>query len=121
MEIDVYDEPAAAGVGNYLDSPQKHREQFPTMIVPNGADCGIRISGDSMSPLIEDGTTVFIKYSMRIEPNHIGVFILNGEAFCKQLIVDKQNKQVRLHSLNPDYDDIIVTASDNLVTIGQVL
>lgn len=120
-EIDVYDEPAAAGVGNYLDSPQKHREQFPAVIVPKGTDFGVRISGDSMSPLIEDGVTVFIKQTMRVESKSIGIFILNGEAYCKQLIVDKQNKQVRLHSLNPDYDDIIVTASDNLVTIGQVL
>lgn len=120
-EIDVYDEPAAAGVGNYLDSPQKHREQFPAVIVPKGTDFGVRISGDSMSPLIEDGVTVFIKQTMRVEPKCIGIFILNGEAYCKQLIVDNKNKQVRLHSLNPDYEDIIVTAADNLVTIGQVL
>lgn len=121
VEIDVFDEPAAAGVGNYLSAPESHREQFPSIVIPKGADFGIRISGDSMEPMVSDGSTVFVKQTMTVESGRVGVFVLNGESFCKQLIVDRAKQEVRLHSLNQDYADIIVTPSDTLVTIGQVL
>lgn len=121
VEIDVYDEPAAAGLGNYLDVPQSHKEQFPGIMVPKGTDFGVRISGDSMMPVVEDGSTVFVKHTSIVESKRVGIFVLNGKAFCKQLIVDHQRKEVRLHSFNPDYEDIIITASDDLRTIGQVL
>ena len=120
-EIDVYDEPAAAGLGNYLDEPVSHREQMPTFMVPKGADFGIRISGDSMAPMIMDGSVVFVKHSITVESGKVGIFVLNNESFCKQLIVDKEKKQIRLHSINPKYQDIIVTPEDTLITIGQIL
>ena len=121
IELDVYDEPAAAGLGNYLDAPQARREQFPSIIVPKGATFGIRISGNSMEPMVADGSTVFVRQTMAVEPGRVGIFVLNGASFCKQLIVDKEKMQVRLRSLNPEYADIIVQPSDSLVTIGQVL
>ena len=52
IEFDVYEEPAAAGFGNYLDMPQSVREQFPSFMIPKGADFGIRISGNSMEPVV---------------------------------------------------------------------
>lgn len=120
-EIDVYDEPAAAGLGNYLDAPKCHREQFPSYLVPKGTDFGIKISGVSMEPVIKDKTTVFVKQAITIESGKVGVFLLDGAAYCKQLIIDRQKKEVRLHSFNPDFADIVVRAEDNLVTIGRVL
>ena len=121
VEIDVFDEPAAAGVGNYLSSPESRREQFPAIMIPKGADFGIRISGNSMEPMVSDGSTVFVKQTMTVQSGRVGVFVLNGESFCKQLIVDRVKQEVRLHSFNPDYSDILVTPSDTLITIGQVL
>ncbi len=121
IELDVYDEPAAAGLGNYLDAPQARREQFPSIIVPKGATFGIRISGNSMEPMVADGSTVFVRQTMAVEPGRVGIFVLNGASFCKQLIVDRTRMEVRLRSLNPEYADIIVQPSDTLVTIGQVL
>ncbi len=121
LELDVYDEPAAAGLGNYLSAPESRREQFPSFMVPKGASCGIRISGDSMEPVIGDGSTVFVKHTMTVESGKVGIFVLNGSSYCKQLIVDKAKQEVRLHSLNPRYDDIVVTPADDLRTIGQVL
>ena len=121
VEFDVFDEPAAAGFGNYLSAPESHREQFPAIMIPKGADFGIRISGDSMEPMISNESTVFVKQTMTVQSGRVGVFILNGESFCKQLIVDRDKMEVRLHSLNPKYADIIVSPSDTLITIGQVL
>ena len=121
LELDVYDEPAAAGLGNYLSAPESRREQFPSFMVPKGASFGIRISGNSMEPVITDGSTVFVKHTMTVESGKVGIFVLNGASFCKQLIVDKAKQEVRLHSFNPEYADIIVGPEDNLITVGQVL
>ena len=57
VDYRVYDQPAAAGLGNYLDDPAYHIEQYPANVVPDGADFGIRISGTSMSPDIPDAHT----------------------------------------------------------------
>lgn len=121
LELDVWDEPAAAGFGNYLDVPQATREQYPAFMVPKGTNFGIHISGDSMEPFLRDGMTVFVKAAPTIDSGKVGIFVLNGQAFCKQLIVDKNKKEVRLHSLNPDYEDIMIQPTDDLRTIGLVL
>ena len=121
VEVDIYDEPAAAGLGNYLDAPQVQRHQFPSFMVPKGTSFGIRISGNSMMPMVEDGATVFVKHTPFVESGKTGIFILNGKSYCKQLVVDHKKQEVRLHSFNPDYDDIVVTPEDTLITIGQVL
>lgn len=120
-EIRVFDQPAAAGLGNYLDEPDFHVEQFPPGFIPAGADFGIRISGNSMEPEIPDGITVFVRSAPSIDPGNIGIFVLNGEAYCKKLIVDKTQRQLRLVSLNPAYQDIIVSESDVCRTVGQVI
>lgn len=121
LEFDVYDEPAAAGRGNYLSEPMCHREQFPAFMVPKGTSFCVKISGDSMEPAVHNGMTVFVKQTTTVENKKVGIFLLNDEAYCKQLIVDKEKKQIRLHSINPKYEDIIVHPEDRLYTIGQVL
>ena len=120
-EIRVYDQPAAAGLGNYLDEPAYHMEQYPSDIIPPGTDFGIIISGDSMEPKVHDGDTVFVHAAPSIEPGQIGIFVLNGEAYCKKLMVDRESQQIRLVSLNQKYADIRVGQSDNLRTVGRVL
>lgn len=121
VELSVYDQPSAAGLGNYLDEPESHIEQYPPSVLPDGIDFGIVISGDSMEPKIHNGGTVFVKAQLSIEPGKIGIFVLNGQAYCKKLMVDRENQQVRLVSLNPKYDDIIVGEFDELRTVGRVL
>ena len=118
VDYRVYDQPAAAGLGNYLDDPAYHIEQYPANVVPDGADFGIRISGTSMSPDIPDGCTVFVQSRSSIEPGSIGIFLLNGEAFCKKLMVDRQ---IRLVSINKAYQDRIIEECDDFSTMGLVL
>lgn len=121
IEVQVYDQPAAAGLGNYLDEPTFTYEQYPADLVPRGADFGIRISGDSMEPRIRDGSAVFVRACPSVEPGQIGIFILDGNAYCKQLMVDKDARQIRLVSLNKRYNDIIVSDFSDFRTVGQVL
>lgn len=121
VEFKVYDQPSAAGLGNYLDEPDYHIEQYPEDVIPADADFGIIISGDSMEPKVHDGGTVFVQAMPSIESGKIGIFILNGTSYCKKLNVDRDNQQVRLVSINPEYEDIVVSEFDDLRTVGRVL
>ena len=120
-EMPVYNEPAAAGTGNYLQESSYETMSFPADSIPVGAEFGVRISGNSMEPIIKDGNIVWVKPQVSIENGEIGIFVLNNDAFCKRLHIDYDNKIVELISDNPDYQPIIVTKNDNLFTIGKVL
>lgn len=121
VQINVYDQPSAAGMGNYLDKPDFHVEQYPISVIPPKTDFGVIISGDSMEPKVHDGGTVFVRSTPSVEPGKIGIFILNGQAYCKKLAVDQDNRQIRLVSINPAYPDILVGEFDSFRTLGQVL
>lgn len=121
IEINVYDEPAAAGLGNYLDEPEYRVEQYPDYAIPSGTDFGVRIQGDSMEPRIHDGGTVFVRAMPAIDSGKIGVFVLDGKAYCKKLVIDHENGKVRLVSLNENYEDILVGEFASFRTLGRVV
>lgn len=120
-EVDVFDQVSAAGLGNYLDDPISHKEQYPANEVPEGTEFGVRISGLSMTPTIPDGATVFVRGQPVIEPGQIGLFLLNGESYCKKLVVDREKREVRLASFNPDFKDRVIEDADTFSTMGRVL
>lgn len=115
--IKVYDFPAAAGAPLPLFSEDYTLENAPE--APRQADFGIRISGNSMEPLIEDGSVVWVKQMESVSDGQIGIFLFNGEALCKRLSTEKG--ACRLLSVNPAYAPIPVHAEDDLRVVGQVL
>lgn len=122
VQIKVYEQPAAAGLGNYLEEPDYRVEQYPPKVIPAKTDFGVIISGDSMEPKIHDGGTVFVQAIPAIDPGQIGIFVLDGKAFCKKLMVDQGSRRIHLVSLNPKYEDIIVDEdSGSFRTLGRVL
>ncbi len=121
VEFKVYDQPAAAGLGNYIDTPDFTVEQYPAALAPEGAEFGVRISGDSMEPDIPDGCTAFVRPTPAVEPGEIGIFVLDGQAYCKKLIADRRARKAKLRSLNPKYADIVVDDETRLRTLGKVL
>ena len=74
-----------------------------------------------MEPKVHNGGTVFVQASPSIDPGRIGIFVLNGQAYCKKLMVDHENRQIHLVSINKAYDDIVVGEFDRFKTIGLVL
>lgn len=117
-QIPLYDMPASAGSGVFLDSDSY------TLIdvdenVPEAATLAVRISGDSMTPLFNDGQIVYVHHQQELENGEIGIFVLNGEAFCKKL--DSESGSVRLISLNPKYQPIKIKYSYELRVIGKVV
>ncbi|HET1389641.1 TPA: helix-turn-helix domain-containing protein [Streptococcus pneumoniae] len=113
---DYYDHPASAGTGQYLNDVRVERIELPVDI---DADFVIPIKGDSMEPDYHDGDLVFIQTSVDLNNGVIGVFNYNGDAFIKQLVIDKE--QAYLHSLNPAYKDMPITPETDFRIIGEVV
>ena len=118
-EIEVFDQPAAAGLGIPVDIPPSHTEQYPSDYVPPKTNFGVLISGTSMEPKIPDGSTVFVQATPALDNGEIGIFVLDGKSYCKQLKKDEET--VILHSLNPDAEDVDVPPLSELRTLGRVL
>ncbi len=113
---DYYDHPASAGTGQYLNDVRVEQIELPVDI---DADFVIPIKGDSMEPDYHDGDLVFIQTSVDLNDGVIGVFNYNGDAYIKQLVIDKD--QAYLHSLNPAYKDMPITPETDFRIIGEVV
>lgn len=113
---DYYDHPASAGTGQYLNDVRVERIELPVDV---DADFVIPIKGDSMEPDYHDGDLVFIQTSVDLNDGVIGVFNYNGDAYIKQLVIDKE--QAYLHSLNPAYKDMPITPETDFRIIGEVV
>ncbi|AIG43289.1 helix-turn-helix domain-containing protein [Streptococcus suis] len=111
-----YDQPASAGTGQYLNDVKVETIELPIEV---DADFVVPIYGDSMEPEYHSGDYIFVKLSVDLSDGDIGVFAYNGDAYIKQLRITDQGAY--LHSLNPDYDDIPITADTDFRTIGQVV
>lgn len=117
--LKVYNQVAAAGSGNYLfDNGEADFEKVSMSCIPAGTEFGIRISGDSMEPEIRDGEIVFVKREPQLEIGEIGIFVIEGESFCKKLVY--KDNSFYLRSLNSKYKDIPLS-SKNIYTVGKVL
>ena len=93
----------SAGLGRYADSTPE--EYIPTYI-PYGSDpdqyIRINVSGDSMSPLIDDGSQILVRLQPTVDNGSIAVVILDGtDAFVKKL--NYGLNWLELESINPYY------------------
>ena len=53
----------------------------------DGAAFAFRVADDTMAPLLPEGTTAYVE-SRPVGPGDIGVFLVNGEAVCRQYYRD---------------------------------
>ena len=108
---------ASAGTGTMAqEEPLDWSYEFDP---PKGATCTITIKGNSMEPRFSDGETVWVDTTKLVEPGQIGVFVINGEAYCKKFVRDE--KGPRLVSLNPAYDPIVLSEDDDVRLFGRVI
>ena len=116
--IRLFDIPASAGVGNFLDGDNFSEIEVGEE-VPDTADFGIRISGDSMEPRFVNGQIVWVQKQDVLTNGDIGIFFLDGNAYCKKLQDDE--KGLFLISLNSTYEPIAVTDSQTFKIFGKVV
>ncbi|CAM3452825.1 XRE family transcriptional regulator [Streptococcus pluranimalium] len=113
---DYYDQALSAGTGQYLNDVQVEQIELPVDI---DADFVVPIYGDSMEPDYHSGDYVFVKLSVDLSDGDIGVFEYYGDAYIKQLLINKSG--AFLHSLNPEYPDIPIDADSDFRIIGEVV
>ena len=116
--IRLYDLPASAGPGEFLDGDM-FEEVEADSAVPVNAGFGIRVSGDSMEPKYKNGETVWVEPKNTLDEGDIGIFVLNGSAFIKKFHLTATHAE--LVSLNKAYKPIRISEGDNLVCYGRVL
>ena len=114
----LYDIPASAGAGNFLDDSGFVMIEAPGF-VPDAVDFALRVSGDSMEPLFRDGQMIWIKKQEVFKHGDIGIFVFSGDVYCKKLIIE--GKKAFLRSVNPAYDDIEVIEDLGFKAIGVVV
>lgn len=74
--------------------------------VPRNADCALVIQGDSMEPLLHDGSIVFYKQQCEVENGEIAIVDIDGNGVtCKKVYFNYDDNIVLLKSLNEKYDD----------------
>ncbi len=115
-QIPLYTQTATAGLGSFLDGTDA---ELVELDAPEDADFAIRISGDSMEPLIHDGQIVYVRKQQDLRSGEIGIFLYNNESYCK--LWDVKTGSPKLVSLNAAYRPIILTSFDDLVVCGKVL
>ena len=135
VPVKVFTTPAAAGSGSFLNGEDYEMIDFDPDNIPEGADFGIRVSGDSMLPRYVSGQIVFVEQCKELYPGEIGVFVHNGNAYIKQYQETMPTKEepggiqaeiypkVTLYSLNRNLADcdVHVKPEDNLFIVGRVL
>lgn len=107
---------AAAGDG--ADWPE-HPEAEPVLLYDGPAvaraDEVITVTGRSMEPQIHHGDRVLVEHCADLKNGDIGIFYVPGMGG-----VIKQKAYDRLHSLNPDFDDIF-PYEEGARVVGRVL
>lgn len=116
--IPLYDMPVSAGTGQFLDSSDYELIEVDET-VPISATFAVRISGDSMTPRFVDTQIIYIKQQQTLEPDDIGIFILDGDAYCKQLSMSDGKTQ--LISINSKYPPIEINEYSDLRVLGKVV
>ncbi|MGI6029477.1 MAG: S24 family peptidase [Candidatus Heteroscillospira sp.] len=107
--LPLYDLAVSAGTGQFLSDSSHHMAEVPED-VPDGAKFGVRVAGDSMEPRYQDGQTVWVHPCETLENGEIGVFVYDGNAYLKRLVLD--GSRALLRSLNEKYADIPIVLED---------
>ena len=116
--LPLYEAPAAAGRALPVITEEVGALSYREGEVSPKAAFAVRISGDSMEPLLSDGDLVFVEPSETIESGQIGIFLVNGESLCKRFEI--REGQGYLVSINPNYAPIRILDTDDVRLSGRV-
>ena len=83
IEMPVSNLSVSAGVGEFLDDGAFEMISFPETSVPDGAEFGIRVSGNSMEPVYHDGQIVWVQRCDHLSAGEVGIFVYDGEGYLK--------------------------------------
>ena len=136
IEMPVSTLAVSAGTGEILDEGGFEMICFPQSAVPDNADFGVRVHGDSMEPVYHDGQIVWIQKCEHLSVGEVGIFVYDGEGYLKaysEVEPDEDDigsftdsdgcvhSRPVLVSYNSNYDPRIIKADTAFQIIGRVL
>ena len=116
--LPLYSLAVSAGTGQFLDGEDYEMVEVGQE-VPEGSHFGVRVAGGSMEPRFHNGEIVWVRQQRSLMTGEIGIFLYDGSAYLKQLVA--REGRVALHSLNPRYEDILISDALPLRVLGKVL
>lgn len=106
----------SAGSGIFILGNEAEDEiELPDLPEYEAADFAIDVNGDSMEPDFSHEDIALVQRDAEMRIGDIGVFIVNGEAFIKEL------GKNQLISRNKKYKNIPIHEGDNVVCMGKVI
>lgn len=106
----------SAGSGIFILGNEAEDEiELPDLPEYEAADFAIDVNGDSMEPDFSHEDIALVQRDAEMRIGDIGVFIVNGEAFIKEL------GEKELISRNKNYKNIPIREGDNVVCMGKVI
>lgn len=112
--IQFYQRLASAGTGQIVfDDVPVDLVEIPDIPEYKRVKYAIGVNGDSMEPLYQDGDVLLVEPSREISLGDIGIFLIDGQSYVKQL-----GENV-LISINKKYDPIPIT--DETECLGLVI
>lgn len=126
----------SAGTGTFLDEGNFEMVSFPENEVPEDADFGVRVSGNSMEPVYHDGQIVWVHQCETIDVGQVGVFVYDGEGYLKrygeqypddsviEAFTDSYGTvrmQPVMISYNKDYPERVIRPESSFQVVGRVL
>ena len=100
--VPEYSLPMSAGTGQ-IAGDEWAEDLLLTKAPPRGTSYIAHVKGDSMEPTYREGDRLFIHSTIEIEPGQVGVFLMDGQQWVKELGDDV------LISHNKEYDPIPFT------------
>jgi len=113
--LPLYNTPVSAGLGEFLDDSDVSTIRVKNTGKVVEASFALRVNGDSMMPEYADGDILIIKEQNSVLDGELGIFICDGQGYFKKFGGDK------LISLNPDYDDLLLSDFTQSSCVGLVL
>ncbi len=136
IEMPVSTLAASAGTGAFLDDDNFEMISFPENTVPEGAEFGVRVSGDSMEPVYHDGQIVWVEQCDSLGIGEVGIFTLDGDGFIKSYDEQEPDEDLKdeftdsygeLHmqpvlvSYNQEYAPRPILPTSDFRLVGRVL
>lgn len=126
----------SAGTGEFLEEGNFDLVRFPASQVPERAEFGIRVAGDSMEPVYHDQQIVWVQTCHNLRVGEVGIFVYDGEGYMKEYGEQEPDAEFRmmftdedgnvpmqpvLISFNEAYAPRIVNPNSGFKIIGRVL
>lgn len=111
----------SAGTGEYIPQDDDKPEKVVVEGVVPDHDFAVRVNGDSMEPVFNNGQIIYVNKIDRVDVrnNQFIIAELNGEFYVKKLHIDKG--EVSLISLNQKYSSIKIHDYDDFIVRGVVI